>query len=250
MEYLTLGKTELMVSRIAFELRELQEKNEMEDYSVLLQTAYENGINFFSTNARYEYTLETLGTTFEKMRSDIKYCIYSDAINGIELRNEIGIAIERLGCDSIEILCLSAEQFPSVGTADGLYDTYLELKKSGIVKHIALKTSSFNRAQEAIISGLYEIITYHFSIASSKADESIVQLCENMDIGFLALTPTGDNKLTNIPLSVGFLDQFEDVVSLWKLTTKEKLEEILYFITHPPVMDEKLKKELDDFRTL
>jgi aryl-alcohol dehydrogenase-like predicted oxidoreductase len=249
MEYLTLGKTELMVSRTAFELHELQEKNEIEDYSVLLQAAYENGINFFATNARYEYSLETLGTTFSKLRSDIKYCIYSDAINGFELSKDIEFAIEKLGCDSIEILCLCAEKFPTIGTADGLYDEFLQSKKNGIIKHIALKTSSFNRAREAIISGLYEIIAYNFSAASSEADDSIVQLCENMDIGFLAVNPAGDNELTNIPLSIGFLNQFENVVPLWKLLTKEKLQQILYFISHPPVMDEKLKSELDAFRT-
>ncbi|HZK19865.1 MAG TPA: hypothetical protein VFC68_03975 [Treponemataceae bacterium] len=250
MEYLTLGRTGLMVSRTAFELKQLQNKNEVDAYSLLLQKAYEEGINFFAVHADHTFSLEALGYTFSKYRSNLRYCLFSNAVSGEELTADIDRALDALQCDYIEIVSICCQEvLPSPGSHDGLYDAFVKARKKGNVNHIALKTVFLNEARAAAISGLYEIVSYNFSAASSDEDESIAVLCDNMGTGFTALEPAGIDNLINIPLAFGYLNQFENVVSLWNLTTEEKQTQILHFAENPPVLDDTFKEELAAFRS-
>ena len=81
-------------------------------------------------------------------------------------------------------------------------------------------------------------------------DESveIVKLCEEHDVGFIAMQPLGGGIIQNIPLAFGFLHQYESVIPIWGIQTQEELEQILYFYEHPPVIDDKFKADVEHIR--
>lgn len=238
------------MSRTALELVELHKKEEIDSYSVLLQNAYENGINFFAVKANHELTLKALGVTFNKLRPDVRYCVISKAKDSLELHNDIERALEELDCNFIDILSIEIpEEVTNLSGIDGLYSRAQQEREDGKVKHVDLRSSSFYCAREAVISGGYESVSYDFSASATKQDEELVTICDNMEIGFTAVHPTGSDNLINIPLSFGYLNQFENLIALWSLTTKEMLDKILYFTAHPPIQDAKFNEELLAFKT-
>ena len=73
----------------------------------------------------------------------------------------------------------------------------------------------------------------------------LVKMCEEHDVGFIAMQPLGGGVLENVPLAYGFLNQYENVVPLWGIKKQEELEQILYFNEHPPVIDEQFNSDAD-----
>ena len=103
-------------------------------------------------------------------------------------------------------------------------------------------------AKKAIESGLYETLQFPFNPASSEETIEIVKMCEEYDVGFLAMQPLCGGVIQNIPLALGFLHQYENVVPLWGVQTQEELEQILYFNDHPPVIDEQFNEDIENLR--
>ena len=70
MEYVTLGRTNLMVSRSALGTKLLQEVSE-EDSIEVLNTAYQGGINFFDTSSTYSGVEKKIGTALYSKRNNV-----------------------------------------------------------------------------------------------------------------------------------------------------------------------------------
>ena len=76
----------------------------------------------------------------------------------------------------------------------------------------------------------------------------LVKLCEEHDVGFIAMQPLGGGLVDNIPLAFGFLHQYENVTPIWGVKNQDELNQILYFNEHPPVIDEKFHEDVDKIR--
>ena len=93
--------------------------------------------------------------------------------------------------------------------------------------------------------------------SSLKANEStlgkimrgrLVKLCEEHDVGFIAMQPLCGGVIENIPLAFGYLHQYESVLPIWGIKNQEELNQILYFNEHPPVIDEKFHEDVEKIR--
>ncbi len=62
------------------------------------------------------------------------------------------------------------------------------------------------------------------------------------------MQPLNGGVISNIPLALGYLHQFENIVPVWGIHTQEELKEILYFTDKPPVVDEAFTKEVEKIR--
>ena len=70
MEYVTLGRTNLMVSCSALGTKLLQEVS-LEDSVEILNTAFKGGINFFDTSSAYSGVEEKIGKTISLAEKEI-----------------------------------------------------------------------------------------------------------------------------------------------------------------------------------
>lgn len=62
------------------------------------------------------------------------------------------------------------------------------------------------------------------------------------------MRPLYGGLVRNIPLALGFLYQYENVVPLWGVRNIEELNQILYFNAHPPLVDEQFESEVENLR--
>ncbi len=245
MEYIKLGRTDLLVSRTGFGALPIQRVSDLEEATKILRQAYEGGINFFDTARAYTDSETKIGYALQEVRKDVVIASKSRATTGVELSADIQSSLENLQTDYIDIYQLHNLPFvPKPDAEDGVYDALLKAKKEGKINHIGFTNHSQERALEAIFSGLYETLQFPFSVLSSDEDLKIVKMCEQTDTGFIAMKALSGGLLTDIELAYNFLNQFDSVVPIWGIQKIEELEQFLDFSTNPPEKGEDFEKRL------
>lgn len=245
MEYVSLGKTNLMVSRSGFGALPIQRVSDNEEAVKIIRSAYEGGVNFFDTARAYSDSETKLGLAFIGMRKDVFIATKTAATTGIDLQKDLAASLEALQTSYIDIYQLHNPSFvPLPGGQDGLYDALLAAKADGVIRHIGFTNHSLSLAKEALNSGLYDTIQFPFSLLATEEEIAFVKECEKKDVGFIAMKALCGGLLTNIPLAFGFLRQFENVVPIWGMQKYEEVQQILYFEQNPPLIDSKFKEEL------
>lgn len=223
----------------------LSEK-ECEDAAILVRKAYESGINFFDTSRNSPDSEKLLGDALYDIRRNVILATATSAKTAQDVRSDLEDSLLTLHCDFVDLYQYETDKFvPLSGCADKIYDTLLEMKKQGKIKHIGLVTKDYDAAKKAVTSGLYETIQFPFSVITTEESQHIVQLCLENDVGFIAMQPLGGGVIDNLPLAMGFLHQYENVIPLWGAVSNENLEQILYFYEHPPVIDEKFNEDAE-----
>ena len=248
MEYIRLGKTNLLVSRVAFGAMRLSGNSE-EDNAAIVRKAYEAGVNFFDTSRKQPETEKLLGDALYDIRRNVFFSTTTSAKTPSEILEELENSLMTLHCDVINLYQFETEKFlPQPGGADRIYDTLIQAKQNKKIEHIGIVTTNYETAYKAVESDLYETLQFPFSMVSPENTLELVKLCEEHDVGFIAMQPLGGGLVDNIPLAFGYLSQYESVVPIWGVKSSVELEQILYFNEHPPVIDEKFKKDVENTR--
>jgi len=249
MDYIRLGKTNLLISRVAFGAMRLKEAGTDEDAALLVRKAYDAGINFFDTSRRNPESEKLLGDALYDIRGNVFLSTATSAKTAMEISKDLETSLMTLHCDTVDLYQIETEVFlPVPGGADKIYDTLLDLKKQKKINHIGIVTTNFETAKKVVLSDLYETIQFPFSMLSSEDTIELVQLCEEHDVGFIAMQPLGGGLVENIPLAFGFLHQYESVIPIWGVNVQKELDQILYFNEHPPVIDEKFHDDVEKIR--
>lgn len=256
MEFIILGKTNLLVSRTAFGAMSLDCK-EIETFGdeadekacAIVRQAYEGGVNFFDTSRSTPVCERRLGAALHGIRHNVILATKTTQSSAREMQADLRESLMALESDYIDLYQLENPKIiPQKNGADGLYNCLLKLQSQEVIRHFGIATDDTGLAREAILSGLYETVQLPFNILTDDKVLEIVELCREHDVGCIAMQPLCGGVLSNIPLAFGFLHQYEHVVPVWGAHTQEELGQILYFEGHPPVVDESFKKEVENVR--
>ncbi len=246
MEYVSLGKTGLMVSRTAFGALPIQRIADRDEASSLILAAYEGGINFFDTARAYTDSEDKLGRVFTEIRKDVIVATKSAAREATQMLKDLEASLSALHTDYIDLYQLHNPSFlPLPCGDDGLYDALLDAKKAGKVRFIGITNHSFKIASEAAESGLYDTVQYPFSLLSNEADVGLVQACAKAEVGFIAMKALAGGLLTNVPAAFAWMRQFEGVIPIWGMQRKSELEEFLALEANPPALDEAMTASIE-----
>ncbi|MBR7065050.1 MAG: aldo/keto reductase [Treponema sp.] len=249
MEYVRLGKTNLLVSRIGFGTSLLKDFADSNDVSTIVHTAYDGGINFFNSTRNKNISEKLLGDALHDLRQDIIISSTTSAKTKEELNSDVHESLMNMHVDQIDLYQYEINSFvPLKDGIDGIYNELLKMKDSGKINHIGAMTEDFDLAKKIINTNLYETLQFPFSMISSLECTELITLCEKHDMGFIAMQPLCGGILSDIPLAFGFLHQYENVVPLWGIQTAEELTQILYFNEHPPIVDDTFKTDVEKTR--
>ncbi len=250
MEYVRLGKSDLLISRVAMGVAALVKSGgEAGGGADFIRSAYDSGINFFDTSGKDRDGERLLGSAVGDIRRNVVIATKTDADSGAEILSDAEASLAALCVDSIDLFQYEAETFvPEKNGRDGIYTALDGLKSSGKIRHIGFVTTDLETAERAVRTGLYETLQFPFSMISAENTIDLVRLCGQTDTGFIAMQPLCGGLVENIPLAFGFLRQYENVIPLWGVRTRQELEQILYFNARPPVIDEKFKEDVERLR--
>lgn len=208
MEYTTLGKTGLRVSRLGFGCMRLPMKTGTEvDRELalpMLHRGLELGINYFDTAVGYcaGDSQRVLGEAMEDRRDKVilstKNHHYDKTDKDMWWKN-LNDSLERLRTDHIDIYNFHGMNFErfqdAVDGEDGLYQEVLKAKEQGMVRHIC---HSFHGSPESlhkcIDTGLFEVVTLQYNLLDQTLDDEIAYAHEN-GMGVVVMGPVGGGRL-------------------------------------------------------
>ncbi len=237
-----LGKTNLEVNKNGFGALPIQRRN-MEDSIEILQTAYENGINFYDTAHFYTDSEEKIGRALSDVREDIFLATKSGSETVEEFWSDLETSLKSMKTDYLDLY-----QFHNISFCpkedDDLYKAMLEAKKEGLVRHIGITTHKITHAHEALDSGLYETLQYPFSYLSGEEELQLVEKCRQLDVGFIAMKAMGGGLIKNSKASFAYINQFDNVLPIWGIQKLSELNEFLSYDENT-VLDDELRADIE-----
>lgn len=236
MEKYRLGKTGLNVTKISFGALPIQRQSLAESVRIF-HRAYDAGINFYDTARVYTDSEEKMGAAFKDIRKNIIIASkVSGAQNGREVTALIEESLRDLQTDYIDLMQFHNTPFaPAPGSEDGMYDAMSAAKQQGKIRHIGLTNHSLRCATEAIASGLYETIQFPLCHISTPEELQVIDLCNDADIGVLAMKPLAGGLLNNAAAVYHFFEKYAGkCIPLYGIQAMSELEEFLGFLDDPP----------------
>ena len=250
MEYVSLGKSNLLVSRTAFGAQGIGEIDDPETAFQMIRMAYEDGVNFFDTSTKAPESERRLGKALGDVRQNVFIATKSSPRNGGELAIDIDVSLRNLDTSYIDLYQLeNPENLPRINDGSEILEKLIELKSSGVVRHFGIVTEDLDLAERVLYSDAgWETIQFPFNMLCPENIENLTRRFYEKDIGFIAMQPLCGGVLTNLPLALGYFLPFENVVPLWGARYLDELQQILYFTKNPPRLDEQFYEETEKIR--
>jgi len=187
-----------------------------------------------------------MGLAFENDRDKIYIATKTAARTPELIKKDLETSLEQLRTDYIDIYQLHmAPQCYRPGDGTGVYETLLELKEQGKIRHIGITAHLLSVAQEVAESDLYETLQYPFSYISGESEVQLVNKCAEKNIGFIAMKALSGGLITNSAAAYAFLAQFDGVLPIWGVQKESELDEFISYIDNPPVMTDVIRLEIE-----
>ena len=241
MSQVTLGMTGITVNKNGFGALPVQRVS-MEEAGKLLRKAFENGITFFDTARAYTDSEAKIGYALSDVRDQIYIATKTAAETADDFWRDLETSLSVLKTDYIDIYQFHNPSFcPKPGDGTGLYEAMLEAKSQGKIRHIGITNHRLSVAQEAIDSGLYEILQFPFCYLASEKDLAIVEACKEKRNGFIAMKALSGGMITDSAAAYAYLDQFDHVLPIWGVQREKELDEFIGYVKNPPVMTKEIE---------
>ena len=134
---------------------------------------------------------------------------------------------------------------PKPGDGTGLYEAMLEAKAQGKIRFIGLTNHRLDVAREAVESGLYDTLQFPFSYLSGEPEHSLVRLCAERNVGFIAMKALSGGLITHSEAAYAYLAQYENVLPIWGIQREGELDEFLSYINAEPALTDDVRRMID-----
>ena len=239
----TLGSTGITVNKNGFGALPVQ-RIPTADAAYLLRKAYDGGIRFFDTARAYTDSEEKLHAAFGGMREQVFISTKTAATTVEELRRDLEISLSYLGY--IDIYQFHNPAFcPKPGDGTGLYEAMLEARAQGKIRFIGLTNHRLDVAREAVESGLYDTLQFPFSYLSGEPEHSLVKLCAEKNVGFIAMKALSGGLITHSEAAYAYLAQYENVLPIWGIQRESELDEFLSYINAEPSLTDGVRRVIE-----
>ncbi len=244
----TLGKTGITSPKNAFGALPVQRVGE-EEAVKLLRRAYEAGFTYFDTARAYSDSEKKLGLAFEGLRDKIHIATKTTAKTADDLWRDLETSLKTIKTDYIDVYQLHNPAFcPCPGDGSGLYEAMMEAKAQGMIRHIGITNHRLGVAEEAVRSGLYETLQFPFCYLATDRDVALVRLCEEKNVGFIAMKALSGGLITNSAAAFAYLAQFGNVLPIWGVQREKELDEFISYMTAPPKMTDEISALIESDR--
>ncbi len=208
MEYVTLGKTGLSVSRVGFGGIPIQ-KNDAESSLALMKALVERGVNYIDTARAYTVSEALIGEAMERLGVRDRFILASKSMARTReaMAADIEISLSNLRTDRIELYQVhnaNVEQLEKVCEPGGALEALMEAKARGKIRHIGFTTHSQAAFERALELDWVESIMFPYNIVETQGEE-LIRRCREKNIGFIAMKPLAGGALEDAALAMRFI---------------------------------------------
>lgn len=208
MEYRTLGKTGLRISRLGFGGIPIQ-RISAEEVLPLIQYMVKAGINYIDTARGYTVSEEYLGQALQGLRDKFVLATKSMSRTAQDMAADIDISLRNLRTDHIDLYQIhnpSMEDLDKVLAAGGAMEALEAAKAAGKIDHIGLTAHSLDVFRRALELPQVETIMFPFNIVEDQG-LALIRECEKRNIGFIDMKPLAGGAIENAPVALRYILQ-------------------------------------------
>lgn len=212
MEYVTLGKTGLKISRMGFGGILIQ-RIDAQGTKKLMTVMAEKGINYIDSARGYTVSESFIGEGLEGIRDKFVLATKSMSRTKEAMAKDIDISLENFRTDYIDLYQVhnpSVEQLDQVIGADGALEALLEAKEAGKIGHIGLTAHSLEVFEKALEMDWVETIMFPYNIVERQG-EALIRRCREKNIGFIDMKPLAGGAIEDGRLALRFICANPDV---------------------------------------
>ncbi len=231
MNKVRLGKTELMVSEIAFGGIPIQRLSEEEAIQVV-QDIIGMGVNFIDTARAYTTSEERIGKAIQDLpRESLVLASKSPATDRDTFLKDLEKSLTLLKTDYLDIYqhhnVSGDKKMQAVMGKDGAFEGMQQAVEEGLIKHPAFSAHSLETAEKMMRTGLFEVTQLPFNFVDTAAGKVLLPLAREMDMGFICMKPLGGGLLDNAKLCFRYLRQHEGIIPDPGIEQTAQMREIL-----------------------
>lgn len=212
MEYVTLGKTGLKISRLGFGGIPIQRVDAATTRKLIVAMA-EKGINYIDTARGYTVSEAFLGEALEGYRDKFILATKSMARDKAGMAADIETSLKNLRTDYIDIYQVhnpTVEQLEQVIAPGGALEALFEAKEAGKIGHIGLTGHTIELFEKAVTLPWVETFMFPYNIVERQGEELMHQCAEN-NIGFIVMKPLAGGAIEDAYLALRFICANPDV---------------------------------------
>ncbi|MBQ8558462.1 MAG: aldo/keto reductase [Tyzzerella sp.] len=212
MEYVTLGKTGLKISRLGFGGIPIQ-RVDAAATKELIKVMAEKGINYIDTARGYTVSESYLGEALEGYRDKFILATKSMARDKDGMTADIETSLKNLRTDYIDIYQVhnpSIEQLEQVMAPGGALEALIEAKEAGKIGHIGLTGHTMELFEKAVDLPWVETFMFPYNIVERQGEE-LMRKCTENNIGFIVMKPLAGGAIEDANLALRFICANPDV---------------------------------------
>ena len=250
MDYVTLGKTGLKISRMGFGGIPIQ-RIDAQGTKELIHKMTDAGVNYIDTARGYTVSEEYLGYALEGVRDKFVLATKSMARTKEAMTADIEKSLGNLRTEYIDLYQIhnpSMEQLEQVMNEGGALEALKEAQAAGEIRHIGLTAHSVAVFERALELDWVETIMFPYNIVESQGEELIAR-CKEKNIGFIAMKPLAGGAIENASLAIRYICANDNVtVVIPGMAEEKELEQNLRACLDESPLSEEEQKEIAGIR--
>ena len=250
MEYRTLGKTGLKISRMGFGGIPIQKIDE-EGTRKLLHEMMDKGVNYIDSARGYTVSEQYIGYGLEGIRDKFVLATKSMSRTKEAMAADIETSLGNFRTDYIDLYQVhnpSMEQLDQVMGEGGALEALMEAKAAGKVGHIGLTAHSTEVFERALELDWVETIMFPYNIVEQQGAE-LIHKCAEKNIGFIVMKPLAGGAIEDASLALRYVCSNPDVtVVIPGMAEIRELEQNLAACSNTEPLTQEELKEMDKVR--
>lgn len=250
MEYRTLGKTGLKISRMGFGGIPIQKIDE-EGTRKLLHEMMEKGVNYIDSARGYTVSEQYIGYGLEGIRDKFVLATKSMSRTKEAMAADIETSLGNFRTDYIDLYQVhnpSMEQLDQVMGEGGALEALMEAKAAGKIGHIGLTAHSTEVFERALELDWVETIMFPYNIVEQQGAE-LIHKCAEKNIGFIVMKPLAGGAIEDASLALRYVCSNPDVtVVIPGMAEIRELEQNLAACSNTEPLTQEELKEMDKVR--
>lgn len=250
MEYRTLGKTGLKISRMGFGGIPIQKIDE-EGTRKLLHEMMEKGVNYIDSARGYTVSEQYIGYGLEGIRDKFVLATKSMSRTKEAMAADIETSLGNFRTDYIDLYQVhnpSMEQLDQVMGEGGALEALMEARAAGKIGHIGLTAHSTEVFERALELDWVEKIMFPYNIVEQQGAE-LIHKCAEKNIGFIVMKPLAGGAIEDASLALRYVCSNPDVtVVIPGMAEIHELEQNLAACSNTEPLTQEELKEMDKVR--
>ena len=252
MQTVRFGKTELMVSRVAFGGIPIIPLS-VEDGAAVVRHCFEHGINFFDTANMYGDSEKKIGLALESVRDRVVIATKTLERSAEGAAKHIAFSLDNLKTDYIDLYQLHSiskqDDWDAIVAPGGALEAVQQAQAEGKIRHIGFSSHDIALAIKVCRTGLFASIQIPFNFIEKDPADELFPVARDLDMGIIAMKPLGGGLLGRADLCFKFLQQYPFAVPDPGIQTAQEADEIIALYESPQPLTAEDNQEIEKLRS-